>query len=73
MGSVRLDSKNNNPELFISGLTGSKHAVLLFKLALIFCVVSYKLKLGVKIISNDITICQLLQMIQFTIQPVEKL
>ena len=41
MGSVRLDSKNNNPELFISGLTCSKHAVLLFKLALIFCVVSY--------------------------------
>lgn len=57
MGLVCLDSKNNNFELFILGLIGSKYVVLLFKLVLIFGVVSYKLKLGVKIILNDIIIC----------------
>ena len=59
MGSVHLDSKYNNPELFILGLTGNKHVLLPFKVALIFCVISYKLKLGVRIILNDMTICQL--------------
>ena len=64
MGSLHLDSKYNNPELFISGLTESNHVVLLFKEALIFGVLSYKLKQGVKIILNGMTICQLcLQMI----------
>ena len=48
MGSVHLDSKYNNPELFILGLTDSNHVVLLFKVALIFSVISCKLKLDVK-------------------------
>ena len=48
MGSVHLDSKYNNPEVFILGLTDSNHVVLLFKAVLIFGVISYKLKMGVR-------------------------
>lgn len=48
MGSVHLDSKCSNPELFILGLSDSNHVVLLFKVALLFSVISCKLKLDVK-------------------------
>ena len=50
--------------LFILGLTDSNQVVLQFKAVLVFGVISYKLKMGVRIILNGMTICQLrLQMI----------